>query len=270
MCIRDRAAIVIPIILCFLSMIMLFMAEGKKTMFLPTVFTFATSAEMVLVLLLFSQLRPFLMAGVYLFTLLNVFALIFILAGWLTGGYRQPDRRLGRYGNDNDKSSDDDNDGSRRKRTKRKTRRKKKTKKKKDKNSDRNDDKKDDKKDEQKNKNSNAVVGKISDGNGIYHGLTWNLTDGNEQTVTIGTTADAMDALASNSLKNMNAIAENNCTVTFDAAAKKYKIESHSKADILILQDGKVVKWLKNGDSHVVASKAVLQIDGRRDSVRLG
>ena len=239
------AAIVIPIILCFLSMIMLFMAEGKKTMFLPTVFTFATSAEMVL---------------------------IFILAGWLTGGYSQPDRRLGRYGNDNDKSSDDDNDGSRRKRTKRKTRRKKKTKKKKkkDKNSDRNDDKKDDKKDEQKNKNSNAVVGKISDGNGIYHGLTWNLTDGNEQTVTIGTTADAMDALASNSLKNMNAIAENNCTVTFDAAAKKYKIESHSKADILILQDGKVVKWLKNGDSHVVASKAVLQIDGRRDSVRLG
>lgn len=266
------AAIVIPIILCFLSMIMLFMAEGKKTMFLPTVFTFATSAEMVLVLLLFSQLRPFLMVGVYLFTLLNVFALIFILAGWLTGGYSQPYRRLGRYGNDNDKSSDDDNDGSRRKRTKRKTRRKKKTKKKKkkDKNSDRNDDKKDDKKDEQKNKNSNAVVGKISDGNGIYHGLTWNLTDGNEQTVTIGTTADAMDALASNSLKNMNAIAENNCTVTFDAAAKKYKIESHSKADILILQDGKVVKWLKNGDSHVVASKAVLQIDGRRDSVRLG
>ena len=79
-----------------------------------------------------------------------------------------------------------------------------------------------------------------------------------------------MDALASNSLKNMNDIAENNCTVTFDAAAKKYKIESHSKADILILQDGKVVKWLKNGDSHVVASKAVLQIDGRRDSVRLG
>ncbi|MFR2010794.1 MAG: hypothetical protein ACLS49_04675, partial [Christensenellales bacterium] len=116
------AAIVIPIILCFLSMIMLFMAEGKKTMFLPTVFTFATSAEMVLVLLLFSQLRPFLMTGVYLFTLLNVFALIFILVGWLTGGYRQPDRRLGRYGNDNDKSSDDDNDGSRRKRTKRKTR----------------------------------------------------------------------------------------------------------------------------------------------------
>ena len=43
--------------------------------------------------------------------MLNVFALIFILAGWLTGGYRQPDRRLGRYGNDNDKSSDDDNDG---------------------------------------------------------------------------------------------------------------------------------------------------------------
>lgn len=265
------AAIVIPIILCFFSMIMLFMAEGKKTMFLPTLFTLATSAEMVFVLLLFSQLRPFLMVGVYLFTLLNVLALIFILAGWLTGGYRQPDKRFRRYGNDNDKSSDD-NDGSRRRKTKRKTRRKKKTKKKKKKerSSDRNNDRKDDKKDEQKNKSSNAVVGKINDGNGIYHGFTWNFTDGNEKTVTIGTTADAMEALESNSLKNMDAIAGNNCTVTFDKAAGKYSIKSHSKADILILQDGKVVKCLKSGDRCELISKSVLQIDGKRDFVRLG
>lgn len=263
-------AIAVPIILCFFSMIMLFMAEGKKTMFLPTLFTFAVSAEMVLALLLFTQLRPFLMVGIYLFTLLNVLALLFIFAGWITGGYRQPERRLGRYANDNDKS--DDNDGSRRTRTKRKTRRKKKTKKKtknKNSSSDKSNDKKEDK-DEQKNKNDSALIGKINDGNGIYHGLVWELTNGNEQTVTIGTTADAMDALQTKELKNMNLIAENNCKITFDVTAKKYNIESHSKAGILILQDGKVVKWLKNGESYIVKSKAVLQIDGRRDSVRLG
>lgn len=269
-------AIAIPIILCFLSMIMLFMAEGKKTMFLPTLFTFVVSAEMILGLLILTQLRPFLMIGVYLFTLLNVLALVFIMIGWITGGYRQPDRRRIRYGND---SGDNDNDrngnSSRRKRTRRKTRRKKKTKKKtkRKKGSDKNTDKKDDddsKKDEQKNKPGEAVTGVISDGNGIYHGLAWNIGSGSSSSVTIGTTADAMDALGAKSLKGMNSIAGNNCRITFDVAAKKYSIESHSKANILILQDGQVVKWLKNGDSYEVAVKAVLQIEGRRDSVKLG
>ena len=268
------AAIAVPIILCFLSMIMLFMAEGKKTMFLPTLFTFLVSAEMILALLLFIQLRPFLLIGVYLFTLLNVIALIFIMVGWITGGYRQPDRRRGRYDSDNN-SDDGNNDSSRRKRTRRKTRRKKKTKKKtkKDKNSDKNNDRKDnneDKENEQKNKSGDAVTGIISNGNGIYHGLTWNLSGGNSSSVTIGTTSDAMEALGAKSLKGMNSIAGNNCRITFDATAKKYNIESHSKANVLILQDGQVVKWLKNGDSYEVAVKAVMQIDGRRDSVKLG
>ncbi|MBU5479545.1 hypothetical protein KQI69_10050 [Eubacterium sp. MSJ-13] len=269
------AAIAVPIILCFLSMIMLFMAEGKKTMFLPTLFTFVVSAEMILGLLLFTQLRPFLMIGVYLFTLLNVLALIFIMTGWITGGYRQPDRRRSRYDSANDDVDDNSNkNGSRRKKTRRKTRRKKKTKKKtkKEKSSDKDNDKKenDDKKDGQKNKPGEAVTGVISNGSGIYHGLTWNLRDGSSSSVTIGTTCDAMDALGAKSLKGMNSIAGNNCKITFDATAKKYNIESHSKANILILQDGQVVKWLKNGDSYEVAAKAVMQIEGRRDAVRLG
>ena len=114
------------------------------------------------------------------------------------------------------------------------------------------------------------VTGVISNGSGIYHGLSWNLKDGKDASVTIGTTFDAVEALESGSLRGIDSIAENNCRIVFDAAAKQYNIESHSKQAVLILQDGKVVKWLKNGDSYAVTSKAVLQVDGRRDAVKLG
>ena len=79
-----------------------------------------------------------------------------------------------------------------------------------------------------------------------------------------------VEALESGSLRGIDSIAENNCRIVFDAAAKQYNIESHSKQAVLILQDGKVVKWLKNGDSYTVTSEAVLQVDGRRDAVKLG
>lgn len=117
---------------------------------------------------------------------------------------------------------------------------------------------------------ASPVTGVISNGSGIYHGLSWNLKDGKDASVTIGTTFDAVEALESGSLRGIDSIAENNCRIVFDAAAKQYNIESHSKQAVLILQDGKVVKWLKNGDSYAVTSKAVLQVDGRRDAVKLG
>ena len=128
-------AIAVPLVLCFLSMFMLFMAEGKKTMFMPTLFTLVVVAEMLLIVFGITPLRPFLKIGVYLFTILNVIALLFIIAGWITGGYRQPDKRQSRYGyggkgdTNNDGDDVDNNRSHRRKR--RKTRRKTKKKKKK-------------------------------------------------------------------------------------------------------------------------------------------
>ena len=77
-------AIAVPLVLCFLSMFMLFMAEGKKTMFMPTLFTLVVVAEMLLIVFGITSLRPFLKIGVYLFTILNVIALLFIISGWIT------------------------------------------------------------------------------------------------------------------------------------------------------------------------------------------
>jgi hypothetical protein len=271
-------AIAVPLVLCFLSMFMLFMAEGKKTMFMPTLFTLVVVAEMLLIVFGITPLRPFLKIGVYLFTILNVIALLFIIAGWITGGYRHPDNRQSRYGyggkGDTSKDGDDGNNNRSHRRKRRKTRRKTKKKKKtqKDKSSDGDNKKENNEDSENKEKkvSGEPVTGVISNGSGIYHGLSWNLKDGKDASVTIGTTFDAVEALESGSLRGIDSIAENNCRIVFDAAAKQYNIESHSKQAVLILQDGKVVKWLKNGDSYAVTSKAVLQVDGRRDAVKLG
>ena len=80
-------AALLPVLLCFLSVGMLFLAEGKKTMLLPTLFTSLVLAELLVVLTVFPALHSFLLAGIYFFTLLHGVALILILTGWITGGY---------------------------------------------------------------------------------------------------------------------------------------------------------------------------------------
>lgn len=80
-------AALLPVLLCFLSVGMLFLAEGKKTMLLPTLFTSLVLAELLIVLAVFPALYPFLLSGIYFFTLLHGVAWILILTGWITGGY---------------------------------------------------------------------------------------------------------------------------------------------------------------------------------------
>ena len=64
-------AALLPVLLCFLSVGMLFLAEGKKTMLLPTLFTSLVLAELLIVLAVFPALYPFLLSGIYFFTLLQ-------------------------------------------------------------------------------------------------------------------------------------------------------------------------------------------------------
>lgn len=80
-------AALLPVLLCFLSVGMLFLAEGKKTMILPTLFTSLVLVELLIVLAVFPALYPFLLSGIYFFTLLHGVAWILILTGWITGGY---------------------------------------------------------------------------------------------------------------------------------------------------------------------------------------
>ena len=52
-----------------------------------------TFEDMVVVLAVFPALYPFLLSGIYFFTLLHGAAWILILTGWITGGYRPPEKQ---------------------------------------------------------------------------------------------------------------------------------------------------------------------------------
>lgn len=84
-------AVLLPLLLAFLSMCMLFLAEGTKTMVFPTLFTAAVVLELAVVFVGFPALKVFFLTGVYLFSVLLVVAMICILLGWITGGYCRPE-----------------------------------------------------------------------------------------------------------------------------------------------------------------------------------
>ena len=65
-------------------------------------------------------------------------------------------------------------------------------------------------------------------------------------------------------------IVNNNCKISYDVASDKYSIESHSKDNILLVKDGKVVRCLGNGDRVKVSCEIILQLSGRGDSITLG
>lgn len=71
--VAGAVAVLAPLLLCFLAMCMLFLARGKKTMVLPTVFTLLVLAEMLVALFGLAELHPYLQIGVYIFTLLHGF-----------------------------------------------------------------------------------------------------------------------------------------------------------------------------------------------------
>lgn len=83
------AAIALPVILCVLSMILLAVAEGKKTMVAPTLFVTLTMAEILLALLVAGKFRSYLLTGAVMFALFLGIGLYFCLFGWFTGGYRR-------------------------------------------------------------------------------------------------------------------------------------------------------------------------------------
>lgn len=89
-------AVLLPILLVFFSMCMLLLAEGKKTMVFPTMFTAMIVLELAVVFVGFPALNLFFLKGVYLFAILVVIAMVCIMIGWITGGYCRPKTEDGR------------------------------------------------------------------------------------------------------------------------------------------------------------------------------
>ena len=275
-------AVGLPVILCFLSMCMLFLAEGKKTMVLPTIFTAAVTAELLVVLVGFTALHPFLLAGVYLFAMFHIMALILILFGWTLGGYREPkQKKRGQDGADREENEDRD----RRKNRDRGHGRHKKSKRKKKHRSSKDSKKKDDKKDKnnEKNRKKDAdqgekdaddqkqgdqesknkripAAGSVGDGNGLYSGFSRNLSEGKSSTVTIGTTLEAMRGIETGSLKAAGHIADHNCQIIYHPEDGSYTVASHAAENIRLRQGGRILKQLQNGKRVRVSGQTRLEV----------
>lgn len=275
-------AVGLPVILCFLSMCMLFLAEGKKTMVLPTIFTAAVTAGLLVVLVGFTALHPFLLAGVYLFAMFHIMALILILFGWTLGGYREPkQKKRGQDGADREENEDRD----RRKNRDRGHGRHKKSKRKKKHRSSKDSKKKDDKKDKnnEKNRKKDAdqgekdaddqkqgdqesknkripAAGSVGDGNGLYSGFSRNLSEGKSSTVTIGTTPEAMRGIETGSLKAAGHIADHNCQIIYHPEDGSYTVASHAAENIRLRQGGRILKQLQNGERVRISGQTRLEV----------
>lgn len=273
-------AVGLPVILCFLSMCMLFLAEGKKTMVLPTIFTAAVTAELLVVLVGFTALHPFLLAGVYLFAMFHIMALILILFGWTLGGYREPKKKRGKDGHDREENEDRDrrknrDRGRRRKKSKRKKKhRSSKNSKKKDDNKEKNNEKNRKKNEDQDEKDSQdqkqreqensrkgiQAAGSVGDGTGLYSGFSWNLSDGKSSNVTIGTTPEAMRGIETGSLKAAGHIADHNCQIIYHPEDGSYTVASHAAENIRLRQGGRILKQLQNGERVRISGQTRLEV----------
>lgn len=89
-------AVLLLVLLAFFSMCMLLLAEGKKTMVFPTLFTAVIVLQIAVVFVVFPALKLFFLKGVYLFAILVVIAMVCIMIGWITGGYCRPKTEDGR------------------------------------------------------------------------------------------------------------------------------------------------------------------------------
>lgn len=235
-------AVLIPLLLCFLAMCMLFLARGKKTMVLPTVFTLLVLAEMFVALFGLAELHPYLQIGVYLFTLLHGMALILILIGWVTGGYRRPEEK-----SKDSNSLEKTPRKSHHKWPRRKLFRKKKSKK--------------------KRKSKKQPARKES-------------TDKRPRTGKENTAKNDSSAAGKNQPSKKNGSRDmvadrgssyvwNDCSISYDASSKTYQIVNNSLEDILIYKDDTVIGGLKSGGKVFVDDTVTLQRKGSQERLRL-
>lgn len=296
-------AAALPVLLCFLSMCLLFIAARKKGMLLPTLFTIVTCAELFLAKAVFPVLDNFLEMGCYLFTFLNAAALVLILLGWITGGYRKPpktdtgtaskpkkEQELSREKNRREDSSDKDKKSTHKKHSDKDSKKdsgKKKKRKKSQNDADKNSRDRQSRQTDKDNathsgdensgsaqnqetaKTVSAVSGQLTDGTGLYRGYDLSIKNG-QTSVTLGTTPEAVLALHNGSRSGVAQLAEHSCHISYDAASHSYTITSYSKEDICLRNPKTGTgKYLRPGDKVRVTEPAILTVNGAQNSIHL-
>lgn len=278
------AVCILPVVFCFLAMVLTFMAIGKKTMLLPTLLIALAFLENIVIVLSFGKLQNLflsqtqgsgislgLLSGIYAFTLLCGIAFVIILLLWFTGGFNRPKRRE----RDSDDKDDDSNEKERsswRDRRGKKRRRKRKSgrkKRKKTKSS----------KEQQKNNKNNSqeqdekntlqeAAGRVSGVAGIYQGIDIDLVKRKNGSFTIGTTPEAMNRILSGSVEQIDG---ESCMISYDASAKEYCVVNHSDKNIILHERSGNRKRIRltNGASATTGADTVIYIGDSSNAVKL-
>lgn len=299
----------LPIVFCFLAMILTFMASGMVTMLLPTILLGLAVFENVILIGGFSRLQELifnntansglsfsLTFGVYVFMLLSAVALAIILGLWFVGGYNRPqkgDRDYGYDDKDDDKAENDKRRTSKKDKPSRREKRKEKRRKKQNKK-----DRKKRKADRKRKKKSNSnitdqseqrevkqeentarqqqpgvigVVGKVTGLAGIYQGMNLDLFHHGTGTITLGTTQEAMQILLQGDVHDAAKIKNSICNIMYNKQTKQYEIMNHSLQDIIVQvgNDTSTNVHLVNGQSMVVGPNTLLYVGDYTNLIKL-
>lgn len=275
-------ALAVPVVCCILALLGTMIAAKKKGMILPVLFLIIAILENAFLIKRFSDLvdiakgyatkgvvlpKITLLIGIYAFTILCAVALVIILFAWLIRGFEDPEKddRRGNRADSRD-SKDRHHRKHHKKRKSKKSRKKDKTKKDKDKKEDK---EKDTKKDtnESEPENELPAEGKVTGISGIYSDVVTDLTKNGS--CIIGTTPEAMAAVASNHISSLNSLADKSCVIRYDAATRRYTVTSHSLSPIVVQTNANMTS-LQKGESIVAGKDTILRIgNGDKSSICL-
>lgn len=285
----------LPIVFCFFAMLFTLIAEGIKTMVLPTLFLMLTVLQSIVMILGFPSAVEYILSqtgvtgidatlliGIYAFTGLCIVSLVIILFLWFTGGFNQPESRdhYSDRGDDNEKDKTRKNkksswlDGRRKKnRKKHKKSSKKKNKNKKNKDSSNKKNTLEDKNEDNSYDNSKNITlsGHITGLTGMYQGVDIELLKNGTNIFTIGTTPEAMNTILHGTMDGIDKLNGCNCMINFNEKSKQYEIVSHSIKDIILKIGSESTNQiiLKHGTSATVGTNTVLYIEEFNSSLRL-
>lgn len=226
----SAAMVLIPVLIAFLSMCMLFLAEGKKTMVFPTLFTTVIVLELAVIFVCLPALKLFFKIGIYLFAFLMVAALVLTVLGWVTGGYQRPDPE--ETNRQTDKNRDDEhrrNSRSRWPRRKSKARRGRNKKKRGRKSS--------------KNEKSSGSKKQNTDSKKPEDKKTQQEQD--------------------------NTYEWKDCQISYDSGSRMYRIVNQSVDDVLLFKEEQMIEVLRPKDRVRVERPVTLQVQGTKDRLRL-
>lgn len=240
-------AAALPVLFCFLAMCMLFLARGKITMLLPTLFPALVLAGMLMTLVTFPELNPYLRIGIYLFLALHGLALVLILIGWLTGGYDKPEESSGDLEQPEQKPKKKHHEWPRRKRFRRK--------------------KSGDKKKRKRKKSSRPSSGK----NRATGDSKPARQDSQEQKEPSDKSAEAADEKESREIGQQDAhtYVWNDCVISYKEAEKQYQIVNNSLENIVIYNEDTVIGEVKCGETMSVDHFQVLERKETKQRLRM-